>query len=153
MGPGMMTTLQAPSLYMLTQSRLDVGSELLPPLFCTSLGTIVLENSMKQDLTTSADNVAALLRLASYLGRPQKLMPVADAHAEMCRTLELVASGSVVLTARGEPEAALVSFTALEDMRRALLHFLVEEIGSSFERSKWRVQSHEGALPRPAKKK
>jgi hypothetical protein len=72
--------------------------------------------------------------------------------AEMLGALELVAKGSVVLTARWEPEAALVSFTALEDIRRALLHFLVEEIGSSFERSKWRVQSQEGDVTATSEK-
>ena len=120
---------------MLTRSRLDVGSQL--GSFGTSLGTIVLDNSMKQDLTTSDDD-ARLLRLASYLGRLPKLMPVADARAKM------VAKGSPVLTAHGEPQAAIVSFTTLEEMRRALLHFLVKEIGSSFERSRWRVQMQGG---------
>ena len=113
------------------------------PLFCTPLGTIVLENSMRQDLTTSDDS-AALLRLASYLARPPKLMPVADERAEMQGALELVAKGSVVLTAHGEPQAAIMSFTTLEEMRRALLHFLVKEIGSSFERSRRRVQFQGG---------
>ncbi len=52
---------------------------------------------MKQDLTNADDRAAALLRVASYLGRPQKFMAVADARAEMRRTLEMVAKGSVVL--------------------------------------------------------
>jgi hypothetical protein len=38
---------------------------------------------MKQDLINAEDKAAALLRVASYLGRPQKFMPVADACAEM----------------------------------------------------------------------
>lgn len=70
-------------------------------------------------------------------------MAVADARAEMRRTLELANKGSVVLTAHGEPEAAVVPFTTLEDMRRALLHLLVEEIETSFERSRKRL-GHEG---------
>ena len=68
-------------------------------------------------------------------------MPVADARAEMRRTLQMVAKGSVVLTTHGEPEAAVVPFTTLEDMRRALLHLLVEERGASFARSQKRVRS------------
>lgn len=99
---------------------------------------------MKHDSTASDDNAAALIRVASYLGRPQKFMPVADARAEMRRTLELVSKGSVVLTTHGEPEAAVVPFTTLEDMRRALLHLLIEEMGSSLSRSKERVRSRRG---------
>src|SRR5438270_13881575 len=90
------------------------------------------------------DTAAALMRVASYLGRPQKFMPVGDARAEMRRTLEMVAKGSVVLTTHGEPEAAVVPFTTLEDMRRALLHLLVEEMGSSLAHSQKRVQSQRG---------
>jgi antitoxin (DNA-binding transcriptional repressor) of toxin-antitoxin stability system len=93
------------------------------------------------------DKAAALLRVASYLGRPQKFMPVGDARAEMRRTLELVAKGSVVLTTHGEPAAAVVPFTTLEDMRGALLHLLVEEMGSSFERAQERARSQRGDVP------
>src|SRR5713101_2918549 len=96
---------------------------------------------MKQDLTNADDRAAALLRVASYLGRPQKFMAVADARAEMRRTLEMVAKGSVVLTTHGEPEAAVVPFTTLEDMRRALLHLLVEQMDSSLARSQKSVRS------------
>jgi len=96
---------------------------------------------MKQDLTNADDRAAALLRVASYLGRPQKFMAVADARAEMRRTLEMVAKGSVVLTTHGEPEVAVVPFTILEEMRRALLHLLVDEMGSSFARSQKSVRS------------
>lgn len=60
---------------------------------------------MRQDLTSADDRAAALLRVASYLGRPQKFMAVADARAQMRRTLAMVAKGSVALTTR-EPEAA-----------------------------------------------
>lgn len=102
---------------------------------------------MKQDLTNAEDKAAALLRVASYLGRPQSFMPVADARAEMRRTLDLVTKGSVVLTMHGEPEAAVVPFTTLEDMRRALLHLLVEEMGSSFARSQERARSQKGDVP------
>ncbi len=102
---------------------------------------------MKQNLTHSDDKAAALLRVASYLGLPQKFMPVADARAEMRRTLDLVTKGSVVLTTHGEPAAAVVPFTTLEDMRRALLHLLVEEMGASFERSQVRARSQRGDVP------
>lgn len=105
------------------------------------------EVSMKQDLTNAEDRAAALLRVASYLGRPQKFMPVADARAEMRRTLGMVAKGSVVLTTHGEPEAAVVPFTTLEDMRRALLHLLVQEMGSSFARSQKSVRSQRKDVP------
>lgn len=102
---------------------------------------------MKQDSAPSDDKAAALLRVASYLGRPQKFMPVADARAEMRRTMELVSKGSVVLTTHGEPEVAVVPFTTLEDMRRALLHLLIEEMGSSLAQSKKRVRSQRGEIP------
>src|SRR5678815_4719406 len=100
---------------------------------------------MKQDLAPSDDKAAALLRVASYLGRPQKFMPVAEARAEMRRTMELVSKGSVVLTMHGEPEAAVVPFSTLEDMRRALLHLLIEEMSSSFALSKERARSQRRA--------
>ncbi len=102
---------------------------------------------MKQDLTNADDRAAALLRVASYLGRPQKFMAVADARAEMRRTLEMVAKGSVVLTTHGEPEAAVVPFTTLEDMRCALLHLLVEGMGASFARSQKSVRSQRQDVP------
>jgi antitoxin (DNA-binding transcriptional repressor) of toxin-antitoxin stability system len=102
---------------------------------------------MRHNLTNSNENAAALLRVASYLGRPQKFMAVGDARAEMRRTLELAAKGSVVLTTHGEPEAAVVPFTTLEDMRRALLHLLVEEMGSSFALSRERLRPQRKDVP------
>ena len=96
---------------------------------------------MKKLATSTDDKAAALLRVASYLGRPQKFMAVADARAEMRRTLELAAKGSVVLTTHGEPEAAVVPFATLEDMRRALLHLLVAEMETTFARVQERVKS------------
>jgi len=101
---------------------------------------------MKQEATTD-DKAATLLRVASYLGRPQRFMPVGDARAEMRRTLELAAKGSVVLTTHGEPAAAIVPFTTLEDMRGALLNLLVEEIGSSFDCSQERARSQRRDVP------
>src|SRR3989440_6242546 len=101
---------------------------------------------MKQEVTTH-DKAATLLRVAAYLGRPQNFISVADARAEMRRTLELVAKGSVVLTTHGEPAAAVVAFTTLEDMRRALLHLLVDEMGASFVRSQERARSQKRDVP------
>ena len=65
----------------------------------------------------------------------------------MRRTLEMVAKGSVVLTTHGEPEAAVVPFTTLEDMRCALLHLLVEGMGASFARSQKSVRSRPQDVP------
>jgi hypothetical protein len=101
---------------------------------------------MKENSTNSDDKAAALLRVASCLGRPQKFMPV-GMRAQKCGTLDLATQGSVVLTTHGEPEAAVVPFTTLEDMRRALLHLLVEEVGSSFERSQERALSQREDVP------
>src|SRR5919107_1508487 len=78
------------------------------------------------------ERAAALLRVASYLSRPQQFMAVADARAEMRRTLKMAEKGSVVLTTHGEPEAAVVPFATLEDMRRALMQLLVSEMEASF---------------------
>jgi hypothetical protein len=78
------------------------------------------------------DRAAALLQVAAYLGRPQKFMAVADACAEMRRTLEMAEKGSVMLTTHGEPEATVVSFATHEDMRRALIQLLVSEMEASF---------------------
>jgi antitoxin (DNA-binding transcriptional repressor) of toxin-antitoxin stability system len=93
------------------------------------------------------DRAAALLRVAAYLSRPQKFMAVGEARAEMRRTLELAEEGSVVLTTHGEPEAAVVPFTTLEDMRRALMQLLVSEMEASFARAQ--VQARAGGEGAP----
>lgn len=87
------------------------------------------------------ERAAALLRVASYLSRPQQFMAVADARAEMRRTLEMAQKGSVVLTTHGEPEAAVVPFATLEDMRRALMQLLVSEMEASFSRTQERASA------------
>ena len=92
---------------------------------------------MPESMTTATDErAAALLRVAAYLSRPQKFMAVGEARAELRRTLELAEEGSVVLTTHGEPEAALVPFATLEDMRRALMQLLVSEMEASFARER-----------------
>lgn len=92
---------------------------------------------MPESITTAADErAAALLRVADYLSRPQKFMAVGEARAEMRRTLEMAEEGSVVLTTHGEPEAAVVPFATLEDMRRALMQLLVSEMEASFARAR-----------------
>jgi len=88
---------------------------------------------------------AALLRVATYLSRPQKFMAVAEARSEMRRTLELAEKGSVVLTTHGEPEAAVVPFETLEDMRRALLHLLVAEMEQRYAHLQSATQRDETA--------
>jgi antitoxin (DNA-binding transcriptional repressor) of toxin-antitoxin stability system len=96
---------------------------------------------MPESITAATDErAAALLRVAAYLSRPQKFMAVGEARAEMRRTLELAEEGSVVLTTHGEPEAALVPFATLEDMRRALMQLLVSEMEASFARAQERVR-------------
>lgn len=102
---------------------------------------------MPESITAAADErAAALLRVAAYLSRPQKFMAVAEARAEMRRTLELAEEGSVVLTTHGEPEAAVVPFATLEDMRRALMQLLVSEMEASFARAQGRAREEgEGA--------
>src|SRR5947199_6245220 len=93
--------------------------------------------------SVSDERAEALLRVAAYLSRPQKFMAVADARAEMRRTLEMATKGSVVLTTHGEPEVAVVPFTTLEDMRRALMQLLVSEMEASFARTQ--EQAHVNA--------
>ncbi len=93
------------------------------------------------------DRAAALLRVAAYLSRPQKFMAVADARAEMRRTLELAEKGSVVLTTHGEPEAAVVPFATLEDMRRALMQLLVSEMEASFARTQEQARAEDADAP------
>ena len=87
------------------------------------------------------ERAAALLRVASYLSRPQQFMAVADARAEMRQTLRMAEKGSVVLTTHGEPEAAVVPFATLEDMRRALMQLLVSEMETSFARTQERASA------------
>ena len=96
---------------------------------------------MRSDSASVGERAAALLRVAAYLGRPQKFMAVGDARAEMRRTLELAAKGSVILTTHGEPAAAVVPFTTLEDMRHALLDLLVAEMETTFARRLERVKA------------
>lgn len=96
---------------------------------------------MPESMTTATDErAAALLRVAAYLSRPQKFMAVGEARAELRRTLELAEEGSVVLTTHGEPEAAVVPFATLEDMRRALMQLLISEMEASFSRTQERVR-------------
>ena len=96
---------------------------------------------MPESNTAAADErSAALLRVAAYLSRPQKFMAVGEARAEMRRTLEMAEEGSVVLTTHGEPEAAVVPFATLEDMRRALMQLLVSEMEGSFTRAQERAR-------------
>jgi len=107
---------------------------------------------MKLDSAGTDEKAAALLRVASYLGQPQKFMAIADARAEMRRTLEMAEKGSVVLTTHGEPAAAVVPFTTLEDMRRALLHLLVAEIEATFIQSQDRLKSRSEEVPESSEK-
>jgi antitoxin (DNA-binding transcriptional repressor) of toxin-antitoxin stability system len=96
---------------------------------------------MPESITVATDDRAAtLLRVAAYLSRPQKFMAVAEARAELRRTLEMAEEGSVVLTTHGEPEAAVVPFATLEDMRRALMQLLVSEMEASFARAQERMR-------------
>jgi len=107
---------------------------------------------MRHDSIRTDEEAAALLRVASYLGQPQKFVAIADARAEMRRTLELAEKGSVVLTTHGEPAAAVVPFTTLEDMRRALLHLLVTEIEATFTHSQDRLRSVHKKVPESSEK-
>lgn len=101
---------------------------------------------MPETIPQARSNKAeALLRVAAYLSRPQKFMAVADARAEMRRTLQMAEKGSVVLTNHGEPEAAVVPFETLEDMRRALLHLLVAEMEQSIVRTQVSINKDEAA--------
>jgi len=93
------------------------------------------------------DRAAALLRVAAYLSQPQKFMAVGEARAEMRRTLEMAEKGSVVLTTHGEPEAAVVPFATLEDMRRALMQLLVSEMEASFTRTQERARAEVADTP------
>ena len=97
----------------------------------------------KVDSTRSGERAPTLLRIASYLSRPQHFMAVAEACSEMRRTLQMAEQGSVVLTNHGEPEAAVVPFATLEDMRRALLHLLVGEMETSFARTQTLIAASE----------
>ena len=107
---------------------------------------------MRHDSVNTDEQAAALLRVATYLGQPQKFMAIADARAEMRRTVELAAQGSVVLTTHGEPAAAVVPFTTLEDMRRALLHLLVAEMEATFTHSRDRLGSRREEVPESSEK-
>lgn len=97
--------------------------------------------------SAAEERAAALLRVAAYLSRPQKFMAVADARAELRRTLEMAEKGSVVLTTHGEPEAAVVPFATLEDMRRALMQLLVSEMEASFARAQGRASAGRDDAP------
>jgi prevent-host-death family protein len=93
------------------------------------------------------ERAALLLRVASYLSRPQRFISVADARAEMRRTLKMAEKGGVVLTTHGEPEAAVVPFATLEDMRRALLQLLVSELEASLARARDRARADAEEAP------
>jgi hypothetical protein len=100
---------------------------------------------MSFSATQSTQSV--LLAVADYLGKPQRFLTVADARAELKRTLELASQSSVVLTTNGEPSAAIVSFETLEAMRSALMQILVKEIEQSFQLTLAQIASEPGGEP------
>jgi len=103
----------------------------------------MLESAIPQ--TESRTRV--LLQVAEYLSRPQQFMAVAEARAAFRHTLERAHETSIVLTANGEPTAALVSFATLEAMRGALLHLLVTEMEASLARVQAQMASTPQAEP------
>lgn len=97
---------------------------------------------MLQSATQQTEShTRVLLQVAEYLSRPQQFMAVAEARAAFRYTLERAHEASVVLTANGEPTAALVSFATLEAMRGALLHLLVTEMEVSFAQLQAQIAS------------
>jgi PHD/YefM family antitoxin component YafN of YafNO toxin-antitoxin module len=103
---------------------------------------------MPQPPTQPIDHyTTALLCVAEYLSRPQQFVAVAEAHAAFRHTLDMAHQASVVLTTNGEPAAALVSFAALEAMRDALQHLLVEAMEASFVQVQVQVVSAPHAEP------
>lgn len=92
------------------------------------------------NVTTTENQATILLRLASYLSRRQKFIAVADASSQIRHTIKLAKKGSVILADRGEPKVAILSVIMLEDMRLALKHLLVEEMGVSFALSRQRLR-------------
>ncbi len=90
---------------------------------------------------------SVLLAVAGYLGKPQRFLTVAEARAELKQTLELASQSSVVLTTNGIPSAAIVSFEALEAMRRALMQILVREMEESFQLTLAQVESEPSGKP------
>ena len=63
---------------------------------------------MRQSASQQAESHATtLLQVAEYLRRPQQSMAVAEARAAFRHTLERSHEASIVLTANGEPTAAL----------------------------------------------
>ena len=101
---------------------------------------------MAKAMSSIDQEAVAILRIADYLSKPQKFMPVAEARAEMKRTLEIAEKGSVVLTAHGEPQVAIVDFETLETMRGAVMQLLIAGMDTSLHRTQARV-SAEGAGP------
>lgn len=91
--------------------------------------------------SVSDERAASLLRVAAYLSQPQRFMAVADARAEMRRTLKMAEKGIVILTTHGEPEAAVVPFDTLEDIRRALMQLLASAMEASFASARERARS------------
>ena len=102
---------------------------------------------MSQAISSIGEPAAALLRVASYLSRPQQFVAVADARAELRRTLQMAEKGSVVLTTHGGPEAAVLPFATLQDMRRALMQLLVEHIESSFAEAQQEARRQRERVP------
>jgi PHD/YefM family antitoxin component YafN of YafNO toxin-antitoxin module len=103
-------------------------------------------NAMTKGVAGLDKEADAVLRIADYLSKPQKFMPVAEARAEMKRTLEIAGKGSVVLTAHGEPQAAIIDFETLETMRGAVMQLLMAGMDASLQRTQERVRA-EGAGP------
>jgi hypothetical protein len=103
---------------------------------------------MSQSPTPPMDPyTTTLLRVAEYLSRPQQFVAVAEAQATFRHTLDMAHQVSVVLTTKGEPAGALVSFATLEAMRAALQHLLVEAMETSFAQVQAQVANAPHAEP------
>jgi prevent-host-death family protein len=99
---------------------------------------------MKRQSASESAPITPLLRVADYLGRPVRLLTVAEARAGFREALREAARRSVVLTSNGEPQAAIVSFETLGAMRGVLPRLFVSEMNADFERVQQRVAAQSG---------
>jgi len=90
---------------------------------------------MSYAATDPKDSQSTLLRVADYLSRPQTFIAVAEARAGLKQTLEQIHSGSVILTTNGEPSAALVPFSTLEEIRQTVMRLLVDAMAVTIART------------------
>ncbi len=84
--------------------------------------------------------IGSLLELARYFATTQEFLSVKEARSHFRDTVDTVDVRSVVLTSRGEPQAALIPHKRFESVRQAVIGLLVDALDLSWEATQDRAR-------------